>query len=36
MRSRVTAALTARRLATLLHKAGRQRGIDAEAARLHG
>lgn len=30
------AALTTRRLATLLHKAGRQRGIDAEAARLHG
>jgi hypothetical protein len=28
------AALTERRLATLLHKAGRQRGIDAEAARL--
>jgi Transposase/Transposase IS116/IS110/IS902 family len=28
------AALTERRLATLLRKAGRQRGIDAEAARL--
>lgn len=29
-------ALTERRLAALLRKAGRQRGIDAEAARLHG
>ena len=28
--------LTERRLAALLRKAGRQRGIDAEAARLHG
>jgi transposase len=30
------AALTERRLAALLRKAGRKRGIDAEAARLHG
>ena len=30
------AALTEHRLAALLRKAGRQRGIDAEAARLHG
>jgi hypothetical protein len=29
------AALSERRLAALLRKAGRQRGIDAEAARLH-
>ncbi|GEL20938.1 IS110 family transposase [Pseudonocardia asaccharolytica] len=29
------AALTERRLAVLLRKAGRKRGIDAEAARLH-
>jgi hypothetical protein len=30
------AALTERRLAVLLRRAGRKRGIDAEAARLHG
>jgi transposase len=33
---REASALTERRLAALLRKAGRRRGIDAEAARLHG